>query len=163
MPSTIVAPNAGPYTGMSSVIYGTVFTDPYGGVYQSPTPIWKYEAVQYATYSASLTDGTYTCVATPTERPSSVGYMNVLPSGFWMAADNSNNNGLGNPGELHLDQIPVELRQYVAAHSGLDPRDPKSSNYNVSGCGLGIGAGSKQFPSISCVFSESIQNQLETH
>jgi hypothetical protein len=48
VPTDIIGTDRGPYPARTTVMYGTEWTDPYGVVYQSPTPVWDFGFVSYA-------------------------------------------------------------------------------------------------------------------
>lgn len=49
VPTDIIGLGVGGYEALTTIVYGTVFTDPYGVKYTSPTPVWIYDDVTYRT------------------------------------------------------------------------------------------------------------------
>lgn len=80
VPTDIIGPDLGPYEALTTLITGTEFTDPYGVVYTSPTPVWVYEDVSYYT-SAPIPSGTgYAC---PSVQYGGIGDgIEIYPSGM---------------------------------------------------------------------------------
>lgn len=60
---TDIIEDEGAYMQETTLIYGTEFTDPYGTVYTSPTPVWIYHDIHYATPTTTQTVSIYTCPA----------------------------------------------------------------------------------------------------
>lgn len=60
IPTDLVG-EAGAYDQMTTLNYDTAFTDPYGVVYNSPTPVWIYPAVTVATTEPNYSNGAYIC------------------------------------------------------------------------------------------------------
>jgi hypothetical protein len=58
IPNTIIDEG---YTQLTTLITGTAFTDPYGVVYNSPTPVLVISDVDYTTYDATSSAGGYFC------------------------------------------------------------------------------------------------------
>lgn len=61
VPTDLLPLTAGPYFGLSTLIFGTEITDPYGIVYTSPTPVWIINDVQYFTAAPTATASGYAC------------------------------------------------------------------------------------------------------
>lgn len=57
------------YYVTTSLVAGTVFTDPYGVEYTSPTPVWYYSSVRYYTAEPTLSGSMPTCPP-PIQNPS---------------------------------------------------------------------------------------------
>lgn len=68
------------YEPSTFIVRGTEFTDPYGTVYQSPTPVLWMAGVTYQTVGPSP-DGSGGYVCGDSARPTSVDYQTVYPSG----------------------------------------------------------------------------------
>jgi hypothetical protein len=61
VPTTIIGGGLGGYQALTTIVTGTVFTDPYGVEYTSPTPAWVYTDVTYRTSMPTPTGGGYAC------------------------------------------------------------------------------------------------------
>ncbi|KAF4619038.1 hypothetical protein G7Y89_g14807 [Cudoniella acicularis] len=93
----------------TSFIYGTVFTDPYGSTYESPTPIIRYEGIEYTEI--------------PATQISAVPYiptmLTAFPSGFYT-------------GEMIIQSsVPDQLLAWMTSHS---PSNAPSYWTNLDQC-----------------------------
>jgi hypothetical protein len=73
----------GGYQALTTMVVGTVFTDPYGVEYTSPTPVWIYDDVTYRTSEPTPTGTGYACpeysIGFGTD-----GYMTPYPHGKYL-------------------------------------------------------------------------------
>jgi hypothetical protein len=137
LPTTIIANGVGGYPAITSLVYGTKLTDPYGVVYTSPTPYWDMEYVTARTVTATLNGSTYACDST-----SGVGVglgISVEPSGFFLV-DNDPGYAQDNTGEI-FTQLPTELGDWIKDHPATTT-DSKNAGYNqLATCTMAFGNG----------------------
>jgi hypothetical protein len=81
VPTDIVGNNLAGYEADTTLITGTEFTDPYGTVYTSPTPVWVFRELTYYTEDPTQTGSGYAC-PTPSFAGEGDG-LEVYPSGVY--------------------------------------------------------------------------------
>lgn len=79
VPTDIVGSQLAGYEADTTLMTGTEFTDPYGTVYTSPTPVWVFSELTYYTEDPTPTGSGYAC---PSPSFAGVGEgLEVYPSG----------------------------------------------------------------------------------
>ncbi|CAD6445031.1 3d449f31-a0e1-495a-8fa3-3b93fd50db86 [Sclerotinia trifoliorum] len=136
LPTTIIGTGLGVYQAETTFIHGTAFTDPYGTVYESPTPVWIYTDVIYATALPKLTQSAYVCPNPNDVKSSSGKEISPYPSGFFLA-DNDPNYGWNSTGAFSTT-LPTQLRDWMASYAAADTENTPT---NLGKCGLGAGRG----------------------
>ena len=76
LPTDIIGFNAGAYDRLTTFIYGTEFTNPYGTIYTSPTAVWNYQFVTIMSATPDYILSTYQCPPL-----SSASWPDVIPEG----------------------------------------------------------------------------------
>lgn len=126
----------GVYGAETTFIHGTAFTDPYGTVYESPTPVWVYTDVIYATASPTSKHGSYACPRPSDIKSSSGDEISPYPSGFFLA-DEDTDDGWNSAGAFSTT-LPTQLRDWMVNYTASDKSD---SLTNLENCKLGAGRG----------------------
>ncbi|KAF7880044.1 uncharacterized protein EAF02_007681 [Botrytis sinoallii] len=121
LPTTIIGTDLGGYGAETTFIHGTAFTDPYGTVYESPTPVWH---------------GSYACPRPRDIKSSSGDEISPYPSGFFLA-DEDTDHGWNSPGAFSTT-LPTQLRDWMVNYAASDKSD---SLTNLENCKLGAGRG----------------------
>jgi hypothetical protein len=83
VPTDIIGSGLGGYEADTTLITGTEFTDPYGVVYTSPTPVWVFGEITYFTQTPEPTGTGYACPS-----PNAGGFgegLDVYPSGMFIS------------------------------------------------------------------------------
>jgi hypothetical protein len=81
VPTDIVGPFLGPYLRSTELIYGTAFTDPYGAIFPSPTPVWVYIDATIITDKPIYTNNAWECPPTNLEVEALGEHVYIAPSG----------------------------------------------------------------------------------
>ncbi|KAF7865928.1 hypothetical protein EAF04_006092 [Stromatinia cepivora] len=136
LPTTIIGTGLGVYQAETTFIHGTAFTDPYGTVYESPTPVWIYTDVIYATALPKLKRSAYACPNPSDIKSSSGNEISPYPSGFFLA-DNDSDYGWNSPGAISTT-LPTQLRDWMVSYAAADTANTLT---NLGKCGLGAGRG----------------------
>ncbi|KAF7888976.1 hypothetical protein EAF00_009276 [Botryotinia globosa] len=136
LPTTIIGTDLGVYGAETTFIHGTAFTDPYGTVYESPTRVWVYTDVIYATASPTSKHGSYACPRPSDIKSSSGDEISPYPSGFFLA-DEDTDYGWNSPGAFSTT-LPTQLRDWMVKYAASDKSD---SLTNLEKCKLGTGRG----------------------
>ncbi|KAJ8068205.1 hypothetical protein OCU04_003774 [Sclerotinia nivalis] len=136
LPTTIIGTGLGVYQAETTFIHGTAFTDPYGTVYESPTPIWIYTDVIYATALPKLKQSAYACPNPSDIKSSSGNEISPYPSGFFIA-DNDPDYGWNSPGAISTT-LPTQLRDWMVSYAAADTTNTLT---NLGQCGLGARRG----------------------
>ncbi|RAL63568.1 hypothetical protein DID88_003612 [Monilinia fructigena] len=104
--------------------------------YESPTPVWVYTDVIYATASPELKNSANAC-PDPSDIKSSAGdEISPYPSGFFLA-DEDSEYGWNSPGAISTT-LPTQLRDWMINHVEADRANPLT---NLAQCKLGAGRG----------------------
>lgn len=136
LPTTIIGTGLGVYQAETTFISGTAFTDPYGIVYESPTPVWVYTDVIYVTASPTAKHSAYACPNPEDIKSSSGDEVSPYPSGFFLA-DNDSDYGWNSVGAISTT-LPTQLRDWMASYAASDPTNTLT---NLAQCKLGAGLG----------------------
>ncbi|TGO84104.1 hypothetical protein BPOR_0549g00060 [Botrytis porri] len=136
LPTTIIGTDLGVYGAETTFIHGTAFTDPYGTVYESPTPVWIYTDVIYATASPTSKHGSYACPRPSDIKSLSSDEISPYPSGFFLA-DEDTNYGWNSPGAFSTT-LPTQLRDWMVSYAASDKSDTLT---NLGNCELGARRG----------------------
>lgn len=136
LPTTIIGTGLGIYQAETTFIHGTAFTDPYGTVYESPTPVWVYTDVIYATALPKLKQSAYACPNPSDIKSSSGKEISPYPSGFFLA-DNNPQYSWNSPGAISTT-LPTQLRNWMVSYAAADTENTLT---NLGNCGLGAGRG----------------------
>ncbi|KAF7944203.1 hypothetical protein EAE96_010605 [Botrytis aclada] len=136
LPATIIGTDLGVYGAETTFIHGTAFTDPYGTVYESPTPVWIYTDVIYATALPTSRHGSYACPRPSDIKSSSGDEISPYPSGFFLA-DEDTDYGWNSPGAFSTT-LPTQLRDWMVSYAASDKSDTLT---NLGNCELGAGRG----------------------
>ncbi|KAG4026817.1 hypothetical protein MFRU_036g00500 [Monilinia fructicola] len=136
LPTTIIGGGLGVYEAETRFIHGTTFIDPYGTVYESPTPVWVYTDVIYATASPELKNSAYACPDAGDIKSSSGDEISPYPSGFFLPDDDPE-YGWNSPGAISTT-LPIQLRSWMVDHAEADRENILT---NLAQCKLGAGRG----------------------
>ncbi|KAM3081121.1 hypothetical protein ACMFMG_005077 [Clarireedia jacksonii] len=135
LPTTIIGTDLGVYEASTILVHETAFTDPYGVVYQSPTPVWIYTDVLYATASPTVTKSAQVCPSPDDIKSVSADEISPYPSGFFLADDDPS-YGWNNRGSVSTT-LPTQLRDWMVGNAA-----PSSNALpNLGQCKLGTGRG----------------------
>ncbi|KAH7336110.1 hypothetical protein BKA65DRAFT_384129, partial [Rhexocercosporidium sp. MPI-PUGE-AT-0058] len=134
LPTTILDKYMDPYLPFTTLVYGTEYTDLYGVVYTSPTPVWSYSYKLYSTFDATSTGTHYAC-PTPDLVPDGI-MIDIYPSGFFFTDDDPvlNRNYTG---EIS-GALPSQIREWMVSH--VPPNDDTLYS-NIAQCTMGYGDG----------------------
>lgn len=139
VPTNIIGLGVGGYEALTTIVYGTVFTDPYGVKYTSPTPVWIYDDVTYRTsMPTSTTSNGVTLYGCPTYAIEfgSGHYLTPYPSGYY-SVDPDPKYGQDNQGEL-FTVLPSGLKDWLVGHV---PPTSDTVWSSIASCTLGFGDG----------------------
>ncbi|CZR61651.1 uncharacterized protein PAC_11548 [Phialocephala subalpina] len=134
VPTDIIGSGLGGYEADTTLIAGTEFTDPYGVVYTSPTPVWVFGEITYFTQTPEPTGTGYACPS-----PNAGGFgegLDVYPSGFYLADDDTM-YGQNNTGEIFVP-LPEQLKDWVVSHV---PPNTDTLYSELAQCTLAFGDG----------------------
>ncbi|KUJ19043.1 uncharacterized protein LY89DRAFT_716658 [Mollisia scopiformis] len=136
VPTNIIGDDLAGYEADTTLITGTEFTDPYGVVYTSPTPVWVFSEVTYYTEAPTTTGSGYAC---PTPSFDGVGDgLQVYPSGYFQA-DNDTSYWQNNTGEIFKAGIPIGVKYWVEDH--IPPNNSDDTYSEIGNCTMGFGDG----------------------
>jgi hypothetical protein len=135
LPTTIIGTDLGVYEASTILVRETAFTDPYGVVYQSPTPVWIYTDVLYATASPTATNSAQMCPNPEDIKTVSADEISPHPSGFFLADDDPS-YGWNNRGSISTT-LPTQLRDWMVSN----PASSSGALPNLGQCKLGAGRG----------------------
>lgn len=82
VPTSMIAGNGGGYPSQSILVIDTAYTDPYGVVYQSPTPVWIYQDVTSVSQFATPSNGVPVCPPADFEKIPDGREEKIYPSGM---------------------------------------------------------------------------------
>ncbi|KAG4436711.1 hypothetical protein IFR05_007825 [Cadophora sp. M221] len=135
VPTSIIGHDVGGYDRITTLTYGTEYTDPYGVVYTSPTPVWEYSGVSYFTSSATMTGSNY---ASPEAGICFSGnYLRIYPPGYYFADDDPM-YGRNGTGELFQNIMPTQIRDWMVTHV---PPNTDTVYSSLAQCTMGFGDG----------------------
>ncbi|ESZ97775.1 hypothetical protein SBOR_1857 [Sclerotinia borealis F-4128] len=136
LPTTIIGTDLGVYEAETTFIHGTAFTDPYETVYHSPTPVWIYTDIIYATASPTIKNSAYACPSPSDIKSASGDEISPYPSGFFLA-DEDSNYGWNSPGAISTT-LPTQLRDWMLDYAASDTANTLTI---LDQCKLGVGRG----------------------
>ncbi|PQE08849.1 hypothetical protein CJF32_00009604 [Rutstroemia sp. NJR-2017a WRK4] len=135
LPTTIIGTDVGVYEASTILVRERAFTDPYGVVYQSPTPVWIYTDVLYATATPTATNSAQLCPNPEDMKSVSADEISPHPSGFFLADDDPS-YGWNNHGSISTT-LPTQLRDWMVRN----PAPSSGALPNLGQCKLGAGRG----------------------